>query len=478
VRSIQLQLILGLCIIAGACLFCSGPGTQDKDHRKKVHIDLPEIRERNKIIALTDFNATNYFIYRGEPMGYQYDLLHELADALEMDLEVIVENDLSRSFEMLEDGRTDLLALNLTVTKERNQFLKFTIPHTESRQVLVQRRPEQWWAMHPERVEQTMLRNQLDLAGKTVYVQKNSSFASRLKSLSEEIGDSIHIVEVEEPHEKLISMVAKGDIDYTISDENMARVNQTFYRNIDIATAVSFPQNLAWAVRKEGSDQWLETINEWLSQFKKTTRYALIYNKYFKNSRTGIMAESGMIYQGNDILSEYDQILKKYSDTLQWDWRLLASMVYQESRFYPDTVSWVGAYGLMQLMPATAKRYGVSKKSPPEKNVEAGVNYLMWLDDVLKDQITDSSERLKFVLASYNVGLGHVLDARRLAVKYGKDPNRWTDHVDEFILKKSNPEYYLDPVVSFGYCRGEEAYNYVREILNRYEHYKNIIALN
>jgi membrane-bound lytic murein transglycosylase F len=411
-------------------------------------------------------------------MGYQYDLLHELSEALEMDLEIIVENDLSQSFSMLEDGRCDLLALNLTVTKERSQFLKFTVPHTTSRQVLVQRRPEKWWTMHPERLEGTMLRNQLDLAGKTVYVQQNSSFASRLHSLSEEIGDSIHIVEVEEPLEKLISMVAKGEIDYTISDENMARVNQTFHRNIDIATAVSFPQNLAWAVRKEGSDQWLGTVNSWLIDFKRTTRYALIYNKYFKNSRTGIMAESGMIYQENDVLSEYDQILKKYSDTLQWDWRLLASMVYQESRFYPDTVSWVGAFGLMQLMPATARRYGVSKNSPPEKNVEAGVNYLMWLDDVLSDQITDSSERLKFVLASYNVGLGHVLDARRLARKYGKDSNIWEGHVDEFILKKSNPEYYLDPVVSFGYCRGEEAYNFVREILNRYEHYKNIIALN
>ena len=379
---------------------------------------------------------------------------------------------------MLQQGKCDLLALNLTVTKERSSKVQFTIPHSHTRQVLVQRRPKRWWVMHREVLEKSLLRNQLDLAGKTVYVPRNSSYAARLHHLSDEIGDSIHIVETEDDFETLISKVSHGDIEYTICDENIARVNQTFFRNIDINTAISFPQNLAWAIRKKHSRQLLDTLDLWLIRFKRTTTYALIYNKYFKNPKSGKMAGSGLIYSENGILSPFDTILQRLSDSIDWDWRLLASLVYQESMFHPDTVSWAGAIGLMQLMPGTAKQYGITRHSPPIKNLEAGVQYLKWLEKMFQNKVQDPAERIKFVLASYNAGAGHVLDARSLARKYNRNPEVWDEDVAEFILKKSNPKYYLDPVVKYGYCRGREPYNYVREILSRYQDYKNIIALN
>jgi membrane-bound lytic murein transglycosylase F len=411
-------------------------------------------------------------------MGYQYDLIHEFSDALGIDFEIIAENDLEKSFHYLESGKCDLLALNLTVTKERSKLIQFTIPHSKSRQILVQRKPENWESMKPMELNNSVIRNQLDLAGKTIYVQKNSSYATRLRNLSDEIGDSIIVVEVDEDVEKLIKEVAKGEIKYTVCDENLAKVNQTFYPEIDINTAISFPQYLAWAVRKEGAKQLLDTLNNWLRVFKKTEKYGMIYNRYFENSKTGYMVKRSMIFVGEGQLSPYDKLIRKYSDSLNWDWRLLASMIYQESGFYPKAVSWVGAFGLMQLMPSTARYYGVSIKSPPEKNIEAGVQYLKWLEEIFEDKVRYREERIKFVLASYNVGLGHVLDARALAKKYGKDPEIWDGNVEEFILKKSDPKYYLDPVVRFGYCRGEETYNYVKNILERYNDYENIIALN
>ena len=151
-------------------------------------------------------------------------------------------------------------------------------------------------------------------------------------------------------------------------------------------------------------------------------------------------------------------------------------MIYQESRFKSNVKSWAGAYGLMQLMPTTAKRFGVNKSSSPTDNIKAGIKFIKWLDKRFENRgITDEEEKIKFILASYNVGLGHILDARRLAEKYGKDPNVWENNVDEFILKKSDPEYYHDPVVKYGYCRGSETYQYVYQILDRYEHYKNIL---
>ena len=472
--------ILILLIIIGLSLSCTGPGIpfRKAKQEKSSKIDLPEIRERNKLIVLTNFNAADYFIYRGKPMGYQYDLIHELADALDLDFEIVVENDLENSFQFLESGRVDLLALNLTITKERSRFLRFTVPHTKTRQVLVQRRPENWKDLRQEGIEKSVIRNQLDLAGKTIHVQRNSAYTARLHNLSEEIGDSIYIIETDETVEILISRVVSGEIEYTVCDENMAKVNQTFFPIIDIKTAISFPQRLAWAVRKEESMQLVDTINFWLKNFKKTDNYTNIYNKYFKNPKTSLMANSGMIYIGNGVLSSYDSLIKQYSDSLSWDWRLLASMIYQESGFFPDAVSWVGAFGLMQLMPTTASYYRVTRNSIPEKNIEAGVKYLQWLDEIFQDKVTYPGERLKFVLGSYNVGLGHVLDARALARKYGKDPEIWDDNVEIFVLQKSDPKYYLDPVVRFGYCRGQETYDYVRDILARYDDYKNIIALN
>lgn len=446
--------------------------------RKGENTRMKMIREEGKIVAVTDYNSTNYFVYKGQPMGYQFDLLQSLADYLGVKLEVIVSNNLEETFKYLDEGDCDLIAVNLTITKERSKSLSFTIPHSQTRQVLVQRKPDNWKRMGHDELEGNLLRNQLDMGGKTIYVQKKSTFADRLNSLSDEIGDSIHVVELPNYEtEQLIRLVSEGEIDYTVCDEIVGKVNQTYYPNIDIETAVSFPQNLAWAVRK-GDDELLESVNTWLEGFKKTARYANTYKKYFKNTRSANIVKSDFYSIIGGKVSEYDDIFKEQSKVIDWDWRLLASLVYQESNFNPTVISWAGAFGLMQLMPTTASRYGVDSLSSPIQNINAGVRYIQWLDGILIDKISDPIERQKFVIASYNVGLGHILDARRLASKNGKNPDIWTDNVDYFILNKSDPQYYRDPVVKYGYCRGLETYNYVAEIYDRFNHYKNVITDN
>jgi membrane-bound lytic murein transglycosylase F len=469
-------LLLCFFILIGSCKQENKP-TASLSGIKPVAFDLDQIRKRGKIVALTDYNSTNYFIYRGEPMGYQFDLLKELADHMNLQLEIIVENDIGNAFRLLQTGVCDVIALNLTVTREREKLVSFTIPHDQTRQVLVQRKPWNWRTLNPVAMNKLMIRNQIDLGGKTVYVQRNSAYHTRLHHLSEEIGDSIHIIEVPEEVEKLISLVAKGEIDYTVCDENVGRVNQTYYPIIDIETAISFPQNLAWAVRKNAPDLLAE-INGWFSGFTSTPLYAIIYNKYFKNLKSADIVASDYYTLGSGKISPYDNILQQYSPIVNWDWRLLASLIYQESRFDPKVVSWAGAFGLMQLMPSTAKRYGVSYTSPPDKNIEAGIRFLKWLDDIFINKVPNRDERIKFVLASYNIGVGHILDAMKLAEKYGSNPQVWEGNVEQFLLKKAEPKYYRDPLVKYGYCRGEETYNFVREIMNRYDHYRNILAEN
>lgn len=434
---------------------------------------LKKVLEEDKLVAITDYNSINYFVYRGKTMGYQYELLKKYADYLEVELDIKVDNSMSNKFSCLNQGECDIIGIDLTVTEERSQFVDFTIPHSLSRQVLVQRKPEGYRQMTSRSIEEELIRNQLKLNGKTVYVQKGSSFATRLESLSNEIGGDINIIESDYEAEHLVKLVAKGEIDYTVCDEHVAMVNRTYYDNIDIETPVSFPQKLAWAVKK-GADSLRLSINEWLRDYKETADYRMLYHKYFVSNRSSHKSNQEYHSISGGKISYYDDLIKKYSDEIGWDWRLLASLVYQESRFNPKIDSWAGAQGLMQLMPNTAKRFGANNIYDPEQNIRAGVKFLEYLEKQFEKKEAEKEDRIRFVLASYNVGLGHVLDARRLAEKYDADKNLWNE-VDTFLLYKSMPKYYNDPVVKHGYCRGEEAYSFVNQVLARYEHYKKLV---
>ncbi len=435
---------------------------------KEAGVSIQSDEHTKKLIAVTDYNSISYFVYRGTPMGFHYELLKSLSDYLNVKLEVIVSNDIDESLRMLNDGECDLLALNLTVTKERSKSMLFTNPIYQTRQVLVQRTDH----TDPHYLP---IRNQLEIAGKTIYLQTGTVFSERLRSLSNEIGDTIYIQEMDHYDvETIIRLISEGEVDFTVCDESVAMVNATYYDNIDVSTEISFPQNIAWATNQQDIEL-NEKINQWLTSYKASQQYHLVYNKYFRNSRTAKMLNSDFFTLKSGKVSGFDYIFRAQSERIDWDWKLLASLVYQESNFNPNVRSWAGAYGLMQLMPATAERFGIDSLSTPEEHIEAGVKYIEWLQNFWKVHIEEEDERLKFILASYNAGLGHVLDARRLADKYDKDPNVWDENVDFFLLNKSNPDFYNDSVVKYGYCRGEEPYRYVTEIIDRFEHYKNII---
>jgi membrane-bound lytic murein transglycosylase F len=435
--------------------------------------DLDEIRESGKLVVLTDYSSTDYYIYRGQPLGYQYEMLQNLAEYMGVRLEVRVSRSLEESFASLEKGEVDLIAQNLTVTKDRKTRVDFTVPVMQSRQVLVQRKPMDWEMMTREEVESMIITNPVDLAGKTVYVVKGSAYASRLHHLADEIGNDIHVIELDESVEKLIELTANGEISLTVCDNMFAQVNSMYYPEIDASTAVSLQQNMAWAVGK-GSVQLLDAINQWLADFLQTNRYSTIYTRYFTREKPASLVESDYYAINSGRISPFDDYIREYSQLINWDWRLLTSLIYQESRFKVDAVSWTGAFGIMQFMPGTASRFGILPESSPGDQIHAGVMFIKWLDDYYKD-IKDKGERIKFVLAAYNVGQGHVNDARNLARKNGADPDKWEGNVDRYLLSKSDPEFYNDPVVKYGYCRGIETYRYVTEVMDRYAHYRNVV---
>ncbi len=443
----------------------------------QVEIDLAQIRQRGRLIALTGYSASSYFIYKGEPMGFEYDLLKELAAYLGLPLDIVVVRNLNQIFNLLNEGRGDIVAYNMTITKSRLQKVDFTDHHTLIQQVLVQRLPDDWRQMKRHEIDRMLIGNATELIGKKVHVRKGSSYYQRLLNLSDEIGGDIDIVEVpgDVSTEELIARVARGEIDYTVADENVAQINAAYHQNIDIRVPLSLPQRIAWAVRKN-SPKLRKAVNRWLAQIKEKPTFNVLYSKYHLNKRFSSQRfQSEFFSLTGDKISPFDSLIKVHAATLNWDWRLLASQIYQESQFNPRATSWAGARGLLQLMPQTARQFGAKKRTDPEQNLTAGAKYLAWLFE-LWAEIPDSLERIKFVLASYNAGQGHVQDAQRLAEKYGKDPHRWDGHVAEFMLKKSQEKYFNDEVVRFGYCRGEEPVNYVTEILDRYRHYQKLIA--
>ncbi|MDZ7740796.1 MAG: transporter substrate-binding domain-containing protein [Bacteroidota bacterium] len=410
-------------------------------------------------------------------MGYEYELIKRLADHLGLELEIVVAENMNKLFEMLYLGEGDIISYGITVTKDRLDDVSFTKYHTKTHQVLVQRKPENWRKMKLHEIEETLIRDPLELIGRKVHVRENSSYYQRLLNLSDEIGGEIDIVTVpgDKETEELIKEVAGGKISYTISDENIARINSTYYSILDIETAVSFNQRVAWAVRQSSPDL-LKVVNRWITNMRKETDYYVIYNKYFKNRKAyKSRVKSDFFSRKGNRISEYDPLIKKYAKAIDWDWRLLASLIYQESKWDRKTESWAGALGLMQIMPFHAENCGISNFTDPEQNIRCGVQYIGELKSYFSE-IEDDEERLKFILASYNAGPNHVKDAQRLADKYGEDPNVWTGSVDEYILKKADPDYYNDEVVKYGYCRGSEPYDYVKEILERYEYYTRFIV--
>ncbi|MCB0854596.1 MAG: transporter substrate-binding domain-containing protein, partial [Bacteroidetes bacterium] len=384
-------------------------------------IDLPDIRKRGTLKAILTYSSSSYFIYRGTPMGYEYELITRLAKHLNMDLEIIVAPDMDQMASMLFRGDGDIMAHGWTITKNRQKSLAFTEPHNNTRQVLVQRLPDNWRQMKIHRIENSIIRSPLRLIGKTVSVRRNSSYFERIQNLSEEMGGDIliEVVPGSWTTDEIIQKVSVGEIQYTIADQNIARINKTYYNNLDVETAVSFPQRLAWAVRKT-SPELLEEVNKWIIEMKKENDYYVIYNKYFKNERAfRKRLKSEFFSKNGDKISEFDPSIKTNAEALHWDWRLLASLIYQESQFNPRTQSWAGAQGLMQVMPATGRDYGMTNLFDPEENIKAGTSFLEYLGESWSE-IPDSTERIKFVLASYNAGPGHVADARRLAEKNGK----------------------------------------------------------
>lgn len=418
-----------------------------------------------KVVTL--YSPMSYFIYRGEPMGYDYTLVDSLARQKGMVLDLKVARSLSAAVNMLDSGKVDLIAYEVPITEHYQKYVVPCGPENLTTQVLVQ----------PKIKGKTPITDITELVGKDVYVEKDSKYLRRMEHINDELGGGINIHEIELDSmitEDLIQMVSDGKIPLTVVDSDIARLNRTYYPDLDIDLPLSFEQRSAWAVAPD--KKWLaDSIDSWFAQASPQQTNEELLKQFFEQTK---FSPNIRFDFSKGYISRYDNLFKKYAPKIGWDWRLMAAQAFQESRFKPNARSWVGARGLMQIMPRTARGYNakVSQLGNPEVSVRVATDLINDLDSYLTKYVPNDKERLKFVIAAYNVGIAHVYDAIALAKKYGLNPQVWDDNVSKAILMKMNPKYYNDPVVKYGYCRGTETVNYVKNITDFYEQARRSIT--
>ena len=429
-----------------------------KSAEQEFILDKEGIQARGTLRVAVDNNSSSYYIYRGRRMGYEYELLLDLGKRIGVQVEFIVAADIDEAFSQLADGRVDLIAMNLQQNTDAKRVVSFTEPIGSMSTVLVGREKLLSW----------------DSLGKdTVVVRKGAVYTKQLVQLKDSLDLGFSILEVPDHEEILLDRVAEMEVKWTVAEKTVAQTNATYYDELQLGLDVSKEGPVTWAIRSTSTDL-LQLINTWLVDNKEVFIYRT-YAKYFLNSKNQYdRSTSAYSSLGGNQISVFDELIQDNAKSLGWDWRLLAALVYKESRFDTSALSYAGAQGLLQLMPVTLERFGVTNPNDPAESLGGGVRYLQYLDKFWLERVPETNERIKFILASYNIGQGHVEDAWRLTLKYRKNTQSWKD-VSYFLNLKSDPKYYRDPVVKSGYAKGNTAVTYVRDVLALFQSYKALV---
>jgi membrane-bound lytic murein transglycosylase F len=413
---------------------------------------LDRIKESGTITLITRNNAHCYYIYRGQEMGFEYELAKGYADFLGLGLSVKVCKSWSELLAALDKGEGDFVAAGVTIIPSRLEVADFSKEYLSVQQMVI---------THKDNSQVNCFE---DLQGKTVHIQGGTAHEEALKKLR---GDRLDISIELHPDlstEEIIEDVARGKAEITVAYSNVALLNRRYCPDIRIALPIGKPQSLGWAVKK-GERALLGKINAFFEKIKQDGTFEDIYKRYYacveKFDHLDITKFKQRIQAR---LPRYERVIKKASEKHGFDWRLIAALIYQESQFNPRARSFTGVRGLMQLTMPTAQEMGIENRLDPEQSILGGVKYLRKLYDLY--DVAEGQDRLFLSLAAYNVGNGHVMDARGLALNMKLDPNKWSS-LEKTLPLLSKARYYKKS--QFGYCRGAEPVFHVQSILTYYD---------
>ena len=422
--------------------------------------DLEQIKKRKLLRVLLRNNAASYFLYRGELMGFEYELAKEFARYHELRLEVTVPRHQQEFTTWLLEGKADIAMGFLQPSdSQRRLGIEFTRPYHFARQHMV--------VAKNDPVKQLS-----DLDNRTISVRRDSGYWETLTKLQQQgakftLSAATDKIETEQ----LIEKVASGRYQATLADEQVLDIELA--KSVGVRSAFTLEQEISHALAvRAGNPMLKQELDEFIKRIYKSEFYNLLYYKYFKNKGSVLKLSKGRIVDTLEgQISPYDNLVQKYAEQYGFDWRLITAQMFQESRFDPKAKSGSGARGLMQLMPRTALSLGFKNIDAPADGIQAGIKYMSWLGDRFSKELP-VAERLWFSLAAYNAGIGHVHDARRLAGQIGLDPDRWFENTESAILLLAKKKY--SSKARYGFVNGREPVNYVRDIKQRFEAYTEL----
>lgn len=413
--------------------------------------DVQYVENKSNTLNILLFcHSSDYFLYRGTTVGFQYELLNIMCDSLHKDVKFTFTSDPEEVRSHFFTSDFDIIAFDVEPDQPNRDKLCFSEPHSTAHPVLMQHRKAS-----DEEVSTIFLPTYFPgtVVSDSLPESENGWKLQRADSLTAE---------------ELVELLQDDSIHYLIADCNTAIMLHPFYSDLQIVKQVGPKYDRCWVLNPANVSK-NDSINHWLTEFKQSKNYQVLCDRYFRSHSKYILNGGRERRRGQ--ISSYDKILKSYCAKYGIDWRFVSSIIRQESGFTTDRVGLGGSFGVMQMMPSTAASFGIDSTSSVAEQISAGVRLIVDIDRRLKRYVEDDQERLYYVAAGYNAGSGHIIDACELCIKYGGDVSSWNE-VSQYLILKKEHKYYSDPVVKCGYYPGRHTTRYVEAVMNRYHGYR------
>ena len=409
---------------------------------------LEKIKAKGELIVLTRNAATTYYKSREGYMGVEYEMAKAFADSIDVKARFILKDDVSDLFKAINMGNADFAAAGLTHTTKRENGFLFGPSYQMVSQQLVCRRG----GKKPKKIE--------NLTDVTIHVPASSSYVEQLKKVKKRYPE-IQWQEVNDiDTETLLTNVWLRKVDCTIADSNIVAINRRYYPELVVRFDIAEPEPLAWVFSR--TDNALsELVKAWFTTYKSSGKFEEVMHRYYGYiERFDYVDTRAYQRKIKTHLPKYKNIFINAAAKYNLSWTLLAAQSYQESHWRSKAKSPTGVRGMMMLTLATAKELGVNNRLDPRESIMGGANYLNKLRKRLPETVTEP-DRTWLALAAYNVGMGHIWDARKLAKQLNKNPDRWQE-LAEVLPLLSQKKYYKN--LKYGYARGAEPVSYVKNI--------------
>jgi membrane-bound lytic murein transglycosylase F len=415
---------------------------------------LQQAQQRGSLTLLTRNGASSYFIGPEGGTGPEYDLAAAFADYLGISLEVEIANEFGDLGSLLKNGQGELIAANLTRTSAREKLFNFGPDYADTKTVVIYKRGK------------TRPRELSDLLGTRLSVIAGSSYEDLLEKAQTELPGLQWTTEKTEGMEGLLLAIADGELEATLVDSNIFKINSQFYPSLKIGFTLPDHQHQAWAFPPGDDDSLVQMARSFFKLIRENGKLLAIQNRYNKNGND--LDRVGMFQFMKQVRNRLPPLIPVFQEVAQaheLDWRFLAAMGYQESHWDPDAASVTGVRGIMMLTNRTATALGITDRLDPEQSIEGGARYFLQMRKRIPKRIPEPDRSL-MALAAYNMGMGHLNDVRVLTQKQGGNADRWQD-VNERLPLLSQEKYYRD--TRYGYARGYEARQYVDNIRSYFD---------